>query len=269
MSGDTGIFEAISEAFSGVIQTDPQFWTEILLPALGQGLLVTLQLIVLVAPLGLALGILVAVCRVYAPKPFSFLARLYVIFFRGCPLLVLLFILYFGLPSVGIILEGFTAAVIGFVLCNAAYNSEYIRGALQSIKSGQMKAALALGMTKRQAIISVVIPQAMRRAIPGVSNEFIYMIKYTSLAYFVTVVELTMAARMIAMHYLAFIEAFSVVSLFYLALVSLATAGSHWLERKLAVPGLTAVDVKAPPFRLKKEKKLSEVLHDSLKQTRD
>lgn len=257
MTDGSGVGDAISEALSGVIRTDADFWLNVLLPALGQGLLVTLLLIVIVAPLGLIVGILIAACRVYAPKAFSFLAKLYVIFFRGCPLLVLLFILYYGLPSIGIMLSGFAAAVIGFVLCNSAYNSEYIRGALQSIKSGQMLAARSLGMTKAQAIIHVIVPQAMRRAIPGVSNEFIYMIKYTSLAYFVTVVELTMAAKTIAMHYLAFIEAFGVVALIYLGLVSLATFGVNRLQKKLAIPGLTPVKVKDPPFRLKKVKKES------------
>ena len=120
------------------------------------------------------------------------------VFFKGCPLLVVLFLIYFGLPSLGLTLSAFTAAVIGFVLCNAAYNSEYIRGAISSIKDGQMVAARALGMTKRQAIESVILPQAMRRAIPGLSNEFIYLIKYSSLAYMITVIELSGAAKIAA-----------------------------------------------------------------------
>lgn len=239
-----------SDLLFGLINTDPEFWTQVLLPALGQGFLVTLQLILWVAPLGLLVGILIALLRVYAPKPISFLAKLYVILFRGCPLLVLLVLLYFGLPSVGILLEGFTAAVIGFVLCNSAYNSEYIRGALQSIKSGQMLAAQSLGMTRLQAIIHVVVPQAMRRAIPGVSNEFIYMIKYTSLAYFVTVTELTMAAKMIALHYLAFIEAFGMAAIMYLAIVSVATILVNKLEKKVAIPGYGPIKVKDPPYRI-------------------
>ncbi|HJJ35682.1 MAG TPA: amino acid ABC transporter permease [Methanocorpusculum sp.] len=242
-----------SEMLFGLIRTEPEFWTDVLLPAMAQGFLVTLELILIVAPLGLLLGILVSVLRVYAPKPISFLAKLYVLIFRGCPLIVLLFILYFGLPSVGILLEGFTAAVIGFVLCNSAYNSEYIRGALQSIKRGQLLAAQSLGMTKVQAIIHVIIPQALRRAIPGVSNEFIYMIKYTSLAYFVTVIETTMAAKMIALHYMAFIESFGIAALIYLAVVSLATFGVHKLEKKVAIPGYGPIKVEHPTFKLKKK----------------
>ena len=215
------------------------FWTDILLPALVDGLWVTLQLVALTAPFGFLLGFLIAVCRVYGPKPLQALAKLYVIFFRGCPLLVLLFLLYFGLPSIGIVLGSYLSALFGFILCNSAYNSEYLRGGLQSIKGGQMLAARSLGMTKIQAIIHVVIPQAFRRALPGVSNEFIYLIKYSSLAYVVTVIEMTGAAKIIATKYFAFFEAFAAVGIFYLILVSVASFALAKLEKKLAIPGVS------------------------------
>ncbi|GAJ22401.1 unnamed protein product, partial [marine sediment metagenome] len=105
------------------------------------------------------------------------------LFFRGTPLLIQLFILYFGFPSIGIFFSPFAAAVIGFILCSGAYHSEYIRGAIQSIKTGQMMAAEALGMTRSKAILYIILPQALRRAIPGCSNEIIYLIKYSSLAF--------------------------------------------------------------------------------------
>ena len=215
------------------------FWTDILLPALIDGLWVTLQLVALTAPFGFLLGFLIAVCRVYGPKPVRALAKLYVIFFRGCPLLVLLFLLYFGLPSIGIVLGSYLSALFGFILCNSAYNSEYLRGGLQSIKGGQMLAARSLGMTKIQAILHVVIPQAFRRALPGVSNEFIYLIKYSSLAYVVTVIEMTGAAKIIATKYFAYFEAFAAVGIFYLILVSVATFVLGRLEKKLAIPGVS------------------------------
>ncbi len=215
------------------------FWTDILLPALIDGLWVTLQLVALTAPFGFLLGFLIAVCRVYGPKPLQTLAKLYVIFFRGCPLLVLLFMLYFGLPSIGIVLGSYLSALFGFILCNSAYNSEYLRGGLQSIKGGQMLAARSLGMTKIQAILHVVIPQAFRRALPGVSNEFIYLIKYSSLAYVVTVIEMTGAAKIIATKYFAYFEAFAAVGIFYLILVSIATIALSKLEKKLAIPGVS------------------------------
>jgi len=215
------------------------FFTQILAPALWQGLIMTIALVVLTAPFGLLLGMGIALGRQYGGRVVSGTCAGYVIFFKGCPLLVLLFLLYFGLPSMGLTLSAFTAAVIGFVLCNAAYNSEYIRGAITSIKDGQMVAAQALGMTKRQAIESVILPQAMRRAIPGLSNEFIYLIKYSSLAYMITVIELSGAAKIVATKYFMYNESFLAVGLVYLALVSLTTYAVHLLEKRVAVPGMS------------------------------
>ena len=216
---------------------DITFLVNILLPALWRGFLVTLQLIVLTAPFGFLLGLAVAVAHVYGARPVRILAKLYVIFFRGCPLLLLLFILYFGLPSVGIVLGSFYSALFGFILCNSAYNSEYLRGALQSIKGGQMTAAKALGMTKTQAVLYVVIPQALRKALPGVSNEFIYLIKYSSLAYVVALIELTGTAKIMASRYFLYFETFAAVGVFYLVLVTIATFVIHKLEKKYAIPG--------------------------------
>ncbi|MDU9375488.1 hypothetical protein McpSp1_00620 [Methanocorpusculaceae archaeon Sp1] len=232
----SGVTDFLSEAWAHIL-TEIPFWQDILLPALWDGLIVTLVLVALTAPLGFLLGLLISVARVYGAKPFQWGAQLYVIFFRGCPLLVLLFIIYFGLPSIGIVLGAFMSALVGFTLCNSAYNSEYIRGALQSIKGGQMTAAQALGMTKYQAIRYVVIPQALRKALPGVSNEFIYLIKYSSLAYVVTVIELTGAAKIIASKYFSYFEAFAAVGIFYLAIVTVATIAINKLEKKYAIPG--------------------------------
>jgi len=217
---------------------DVPFLTDILLPPLMEGLVVTLKLIICSIPFGLAAGMLIAIGRAYGNRYVSFLCRLYVIIFKGCPLLMLLFIIYFGLPSMGISFEPFTASVIGFVICNGAYNSEYIRGGLQSVKSGQMSAALALGMTRRQAITSIVLPQAMRRALPGISNEIIYLIKYSSLAYMLTCIELTGAGKIVASRYFRFTFVFLVVGIIYLILVSIASKLLRMLENKLEIPGL-------------------------------
>ncbi len=230
-----GFFQNLTDS---IISQIP-FWQDVLLPALWDGLWVTMQLVVMTAPLGFLLGLLIAVSRVYGSAPVKWLAQLYVIFFRGCPLLVLLFILYFGLPSVGIVLGSFMSALVGFILCNSAYNSEYLRGALQSIKRGQLLAARSLGMTKMQGVMYVVVPQALRRALPGVSNEFIYLIKYSSLAYVVAVIELTGAAKIIASKYFMYFEAFAAVGIFYLVIVTIATIGIHRLEMKYAIPGVS------------------------------
>ncbi|MDN7012753.1 amino acid ABC transporter permease [Methanoculleus sp. FWC-SCC3] len=213
------------------------FFFEILFPALMQGLIVTLQLIACSAPFGLALGVAIAVGRQYGHPVISWLCKTYVFFIKGTPLLLLLFILYFGLPSIGITFTAFVASVLGFILCNSAYNAEYIRGGLISIKEGQMVAAQALGMTRWQAIRSVVLPQALRRAIPGLSNEFIYLIKYSSLAYMLTVIELAGAGKQVATKYFLYTESFAAVAVVYLVLVSITTVAVNILEKRVVVPG--------------------------------
>ncbi|WP_292520629.1 amino acid ABC transporter permease [Methanoculleus sp.] len=215
------------------------FTFDILLPALMQGLIITLQLIACSAPFGLAFGIAIAVGRQYGGGAISWLCKTFVFLIKGTPLLLLLFILYFGFPAIGITFTAFTASVVGFILCNAAYNAEYIRGALISIKDGQMIAAQALGMTRWQAIRHVVLPQALRRAIPGLSNEFIYLIKYSSLAYMITVIELSGAGKLVATKYFLYTESFAAVGIVYLVLVTITTVAVNILEKRVAIPGTT------------------------------
>ena len=214
------------------------FIREILLAPLLEGTIVTLKLIAVSIPLGLFFGILIGTGRVYGNKFISSFCTIYTLFFRGSPLLVQLFILYYGLPSIGIFFSPFVAAVIGFSLCSCAYHSEYIRGALQSIKSGQMMAAEALGMTRFKAILYIILPQALRRAIPGCSNEIIYLIKYSSLAFIVTCVELTGAGKIIASRYFEYTLVFAVVGAIYLLMVSIVTKILNILEKKLEIPGI-------------------------------
>lgn len=194
-------------------------------------------LIVPSAVLGLLVGLVVGCGRVYAPGKIRMLFNGYTTIFRGIPLMVQLFIIYYGLPNVKIYFEAYTAAVIGFTLCSGAYHSEYIRGALLSIKAGQFNAASALGMSKLQTIFWIIIPQAFRRALPGCGNEFIYLIKYSSLAYIVSCVELTGEAKAIAASTFRFTESFTVVAIYYLLLVTLATWLLKKAEQYLAIPG--------------------------------
>lgn len=217
---------------------DLYFIQDVLLPPLIEGVLVTIKLIILSIPSGLILGILIAVGRVYGNKFISSLCAIYTIFFRGTPLLVQLFIIYYALPSIGIFFSPFMAAVTGFILCSGAYHSEYIRGAIQSIKTGQMMAAEALGMSRIKAVLYIILPQALRRAIPGCSNEIIYLIKYSSLAFMVTCVELTGAGKIIATRHFRYTEVFLVVGIIYLLVVSIVTKFLSVVEKKLKIPGL-------------------------------
>ena len=145
--------------------------------------------------------------------------------------------IYYALPKMGIYFEPYGAALLSFILCSAAYHSEYIRGALLSIRQGQIKAAQALGMTTFQTVFWIVIPQAARRALPGCGNEVIYLIKYSSLAMLVTCNELMSEAKVLASDTFRNTEVFLAVGLYYLILVSLATWCLRWLEKRYSIPG--------------------------------
>lgn len=207
------------------------------LPFLFKGLIISIELIIPSALFGFIIGIIVGVLRVFG-NPFAIMiANTYVAIFRGFPLVIQLFIWYFGLPHLGIYLNPFLASVIGFSLCSGAYQSEYIRGALLSIKKGQLLAAESLGFTKVQMIFSVILPQAFRRALPGCGNEIIYLIKYSSLAYMITCIELTGQGKIIASETFKYTEIFFIVGIFYLVLTSAASWLLHNLENRLRLPG--------------------------------
>lgn len=213
------------------------FYKEQLVPALNKGFIMSVMLIVPSAIFGLLGGVLVGTMRVFGAKPVRILCNCYTSFFRGVPLMVQLFIIYYGLPNIGIYFDAYTAAITSFILCSSAYNSEYIRGALIAIKQGQLNAGAALGMSKVQTIIWIVIPQAFRRALPGCGNEVIYLIKYSSLAYLVSCIELTGEAKALAAETFRFTEAFTFVAVYYLILVTIATFILKKIEQKLAIPG--------------------------------
>ena len=213
------------------------FLLERLIPALNEGALMSVKLIVPSAVLGLALGVVVGSLRAFGGRFLSPLANGYAALFRGTPLVIQLFILYFGLPNIGIYFEPYTAAVLGFIMCSAAYHSEYIRGGLLSIKRGQVLAAQALGFTTVSALVWIVIPQAFRRALPGCGNAIVYLIKYSSLAYVVTCFELTGHAKIVASETFRFSEVFMVVGVYYLTLVTVASWALRRLEKRLEIPG--------------------------------
>ena len=206
-------------------------------PAMIRGVWMSIRLIVPSAIFGLVIGIITGTLRVYGHAALKSATNLYVTLFRGFPLLVQLYLWYFGLARFGIYFSPYTAAVLGFSLCSGAYHSEYIRGALLSIKEGQMLGAQSLGFSKPQAIFSIILPQAIRRALPGCGNELIYLIKYSSLAYMVTCIELTGEAKILASLYFKYTEMFFIAGAIYLLLVSIATWILNHIEAYLAVPG--------------------------------
>jgi len=207
-------------------------------PMLLSGLGVTMRLWIITLVLGGALGILIALARVYGNQPIYRLATVYVELIRGTPLLVQLFILYYGLPSIGVALSGFSAAVIALSINTAAYQAEYFRGAIQSVRGGQVEAAEALGMTRRQIIRRVVLPQAIHLVIHPWSNEAIVMLKETSLAFMVTVPELMFVAKLIASRTYRNLEVFITVAILYIVVVWFFAEVLRWLEKRTTIPGL-------------------------------
>jgi polar amino acid transport system permease protein len=206
-------------------------------PALLRGFWVSLALIFPSAVCGLTIGIIVGVLRVYGSRPVTTAANLFVTLFRGIPLVVQLFIWYFGLPYVRIYLSPFAAAILGFSLCSGAYHSEYIRGALHSIKRGQILAAQSLGFSNLRMIFSIILPQAIRRALPGCGNEIVYLIKYSSLAYMITCIELTGQGKILASNSFKYTEIFLIIGACYLFMTSAASFVLGRVEEHLRLPG--------------------------------
>jgi len=208
------------------------------LPPLAHGLILTLEITVTCIAFGFVLGVILALMRVYGGKWLSIPASIYIQIFRGTPLLVQLLMVYYGLPSWGISLSAFTSGVLALGLNTAAYQAEYFRGAIQAVKQGQLLAARSMGMTMPQAARYVVLPQAFRIVIPSWSNELILMLKYSSIVFSVTLLDLMGVGKRIASHNFRYFEVYVVVALFYLALVFIITQLLRLLEKKVHIPGL-------------------------------
>ncbi len=208
------------------------------LPLLAHGLILTLEITVTCIAFGFVLGVILALMRVYGGKWLSIPASIYIQLFRGTPLLVQLLMVYYGLPAWGISFSAFTSGVLALGLNTAAYQAEYFRGAIQAVKSGQLFAARSMGMTLTQAARYIVLPQAFRIVIPSWSNELILMLKYSSIVFSVTLLDLMGVGKRIASHNFRYFEVYVVVALFYLALVFIITQLLRLLEKKVHIPGL-------------------------------
>lgn len=175
-------------------------------PLLLKGAQMTVLISVVSMLLAIALGLAVALCRLYGPWPLRWLATLYVEFFRGIPVLVLLYFLYFGLPEIArqldlpwtLKMDPLTAAFLGFGLNYAAYEAEIYRAGIGSIPLGQWEAAASLGMSGPLTLRRIILPQAIRVILPPMTNDFVALFKDTSLASVITVVELTKQFQIVA-----------------------------------------------------------------------
>ncbi|HAB84787.1 MAG TPA: cystine ABC transporter permease, partial [Pseudomonas sp.] len=169
---------------------------------------------------GLLLGFGLALLRLYAFWPLQWLARVYVSFFRGTPLLVQLFMIYYGLPQLGIQLDPLPAALIGFSLNMAAYTAEILRAAIASIDRGQWEAAASIGMGRAQTLYRAILPQAARTALPPLGNSFISLVKDTALAATIQVPELFRQAQLITARTFEIFTMYLAAALIYWLLAS-------------------------------------------------
>ena len=206
------------------------FWV-ILLP----GLLVTIPLTAISFALALVIAVIVALIQFAGVPVLSQIARFYIWIIRGTPLLVQLFIVFYGLPHVGVLIDPFVAAVVVFSINEGAYCSETMRAALESVPKGQLEAGLCAGMSWGQTIRRIVLPQAFRTAFPTLGNSLISMVKDTSLAANITVTEMFMTTqRIVARTYeplLLYVEVALIYLIFCTVLTKLQTSGEKRLER--------------------------------------
>lgn len=204
-----------------------------LLPLVEGAILYTLPLAVITFILGLIIAFFTALARIFGNKLLSGIAQTYVSIIRGTPLLVQLFIIFYGLPSIGITIDPFPSAVIGFSLNVGAYASEIIRAAILSIPKVQWEAAYSIGMTRAQALRRIVLPQALRVSVPPLSNSFIGLVKDTSLAAMILVTEMFRRAQEIAATNYEFLFIYSLAAAIYWVICFILTLIQARIEARL------------------------------------
>ena len=215
---DQGLLELLADSF-----------TKILLP----GLTVTVPLTVISFSLAMIIAVAAALVQFANIRGLKQLARFYIWVVRGTPLLVQLFTVFYGLPSLGVVINPFPAAVLVFSVNEGAYAAEIIRAALESVPGGQMEAGYCVGMSYLQIIRRIVLPQALRTAFPSLSNSLISMLKDNSLASVITLPEMLMATRRIVARTYEALALYLEVGLVYLLFCTVITKLQKWGEGKL------------------------------------
>ncbi|MBQ7564908.1 MAG: amino acid ABC transporter permease [Lachnospiraceae bacterium] len=216
----------MTERLAGILVSS---FTKILIP----GIAVTIPLTLLSFALSFVLGLFLALVQVAEVKVLSPLARFYIWVFRGTPLIVQLFIIFFGLPSIGIILDAFPAAVLAFGLNLGAYNAEVFRSAILAIPKGQTEAAYLIGLSYPMTMIRVVLPQSFPIAFPSLFNNLISLLKDTALASSITVVELFTTAQQIAARTYEPFALYLEAAVIYLIFSTALTWLQGYLEKRL------------------------------------
>lgn len=211
----------LSEEF---FRTLPFFWKPLLL---------TFELTIASVIVGSIIGLFVALLKVSKLPVAAFIANVYIMVIRGTPLIVQIFVLYFGFYKI-IDLGQFWSAALALAIHSGAYIAEIFRGSIQSIDKGQMEAGLSLGMSARQTMRRIILPQALKRSIPPLGNQFILSLKESSLAAFIAMDELFSLARRLSAETFDEMTYFLIVAFYYLVVVMIFTYVVHLMEKRLA-----------------------------------
>lgn len=203
------------------------------MPSLLSGCAVTLILCTVALVFGLAIGIIFALLRDSKIKIISMFAWFYIWIFRGTPLLVQLYLIYFGLPNFGIQFSAITAGILGMALNTGAYIAEIVRSGIHAVDYGQREAAKSLGMSYPKEMIRIVAPQATKIILLPLVNQFISTIKNSSILSVITITELTRAGTLICYSTFRHFEAYIAIAVFYLILTSIFSGLAKFIERKL------------------------------------
>ncbi|MFW5712188.1 MAG: amino acid ABC transporter permease [Spirochaetia bacterium] len=210
-------------------------------PQLGYGLLFTLLFTFVGMVVGFFAAVPLCLIRLYTHGFWYKLVTVYVELVRGTPLLVQLYMIYYGLPKyllpLGITVTPYTAAFIGFILNSTAYQVEYMKGGFKAISYEQIEAAQSLGMSRWETIFTILVPQGLRFSIPALSNELIYLLKYTSLGFVIQAPELMTQAKELASTHARYMETYLIVAFIYVGLTLILSKLSDVVDEKLRIPG--------------------------------
>jgi cystine transport system permease protein len=204
------------------------FW-----PLLSGAITGTIPLALISFVIGLAIALIIAIMRLSRNRVVSSIARVYISIIRGTPLLVQLFVIFYGLPSVGLTIDPWPSAIIAFSLNVGGYAAEVIRAAILSVHQGQWEAAYTIGMSRRRALRRVILPQAARVSVPPLSNTFISLVKDTSLASVILVTEMFRQAQKIASFSAEFMLVYLEAALIYWLICLVLSSGQSLLEKRL------------------------------------
>jgi cystine transport system permease protein len=216
-----------------MIQPDWELFVSSLWPLLDGAVRGTIPLALTSFAIGLVLALVLALMRLSSKRALSVVARGYISIVRGTPLLVQLFVIFYGLPSIGVTIEPWPSAVVAFSINVGGYAAEVIRAAILSVPKGQWEAAYMIGMSHRRALTRIILPQAARVSVPPLSNTFISLVKDTSLASLILVTELFREAQQVAAFSQEFMLLYLEAALIYWVICLVLSTGQGFLEKRL------------------------------------